>query len=161
MPGRRFLVIYLAHALSVIYVCLCSSAALFSISAHFSWPLSFSALCVAPWTGHLLSCLAPAPLPGTEIPSFTRATCCGSALSPVSQTSSGMCLRLHEPCVGLATAGSAGVVGRAGQGGTGMGCNRGCLGSLQRVRFLALCPCCPPCSAWGDSEGALPWVRWT
>lgn len=135
MPGGRFLVIYLAHALSVIYVCLCSSAALFSISAHFSWPLS-SALCEAPWTGHLLS--PPAPdvrsllpsLPlcqGTGTATHSRATSCGSAgLFPVSQTSSGLCLRLHKPCVGLSTAGTGDWWG--GQAGTGMGCNRGCFG---------------------------------
>lgn len=116
VPGRRFLVIYLAHAFSVICVCLCSSAVLFSISAHFSWPLSFSALCVAPWTGQLFSCLPPAPdvrsllpsLPlcqGTGTPTRTRATSCSSAgLSPVSQTSSG----LHKPCMGLGTAGTGG-----------------------------------------------------
>lgn len=137
MPGRRFLVIYLAHVLSVMYVCLCSSDALFSISAHFSWPLSFSALCEAPWTGHFF-CLAPAPdvssllpsLPlcqGTGTPTCTRATSCGSAgLSPVSQTSSGLYLKLHKPCVALGTAGTEGRWG--GQRGTGMGCNRDCLG---------------------------------
>lgn len=137
MPGRRFLAIYLAHALSVIYVCLCSSAALFSISAHFSWPLSFSALCVAPWTGQLFSCLPPAPdirsllpsLPlcqGTGTPTHTRATSCGSAgLSPACPQCHRQALGCTNPVWGWALQ----VLGGGGEGRVGQAWNaRGCFG---------------------------------
>lgn len=114
--------IHLAHAFSVIYVCLCSSAALFSISAHFTWPLSFklpgqvtSSVPAKPlMSGH---CFPPCPSARVvgRPPTFTRTTSRGSAgLSLVSQTSSGMCLRLHKPCMRLGTADTAGVVERAG-----------------------------------------------
>lgn len=56
--------IYLAQGLSVMYVCLWSSAALFHISARFSWPLSFSVLRMAPWSQPLRSPLFSSPPPG-------------------------------------------------------------------------------------------------
>jgi len=48
-------VIYLAWDLSVMCVCLWSSAALFCNSAFFFQPLPFSILCMAPWSPLFLS----------------------------------------------------------------------------------------------------------
>lgn len=109
---------------------------------------------VPPWSLTSGHCFHPCPSARVQghPPIFTRATSCGSAgLSLVSQTSSRMCLRLHKPCVGLGTAGTEGVLRRAGWHRRGEQqrllwglTHLRCCQCLHRVRFLPRVPAALP-----------------